>query len=80
MPLYYKNKQIRHVTIGKGGRVTKYKVWKGDLWASGYDERAQDNLDNLKLKPGIYVVSFYPLGEAKGWDSITHFKCQPIVK
>ena len=77
MPLLMKNKQIRKVVIGPRGEVLKKSCLKGVEWSSGYDDRVVGDLDTMRLKPGVYLVSFFPVGEAKGWDSITRLKVVP---
>lgn len=74
MPLKKQDQQVRSVVIGKDGRIKKYTVIRGEMWRSGYDERAADTITDLHLTPGRYRVSFYPVGLAKGWDSITRLK------
>lgn len=69
MPL--RNKQRRLATV-EGGLVTGYKVTKGQLWLSGYDERAGDEL--YGLPDGRYFIQFYPFEEAEGSDAIRNVR------
>jgi len=80
MPVRKKDQQIRSVTIDKHGGFSQYKVLKGDLWVSGYDERAGDDVQEMKLLPGKYRVSFYPSGEASGSDAIVYLKVEKLHK
>lgn len=67
MPL--KDKQLRRFIIFKGS-IRDYTVVQGSL--RDYDERVLDFIANAELEDGTYGVSFYPIGEAKGWDSVAH--------
>ena len=82
MPLRKKDQQIRRVTIGHGKyvhEIIKYEIIKGDKWVNGYDERASDNIEQMKLKSGVYIASFYPVGDSIYYypDSITRLKVVP---
>ena len=68
--------QVREVVFDKGV-VTAYKVVRGDLWVSGYDERVGMELINTDYD-GTYRVTFYPIGEELGMDSITDLKIERI--
>lgn len=76
MPLKKKDQQVREVRVTEDG-ISSYKVVKGEQWSSGYDERASDEINEMGLDPGVYIVSFYPVGVSKGWDSITRLRCIP---
>ena len=67
--------QVRDVEI-REGKITKYEVVQGDLWLSGYDERAQllIMIDADKLVDGQYVIFFRPVGLEQGMDAIEDFK------
>lgn len=79
MPVRKADLQIRSVVIGKDAHVRSSKVVQGDYWGSGYDERANDDLDSYGLPAGTYRVSFYPSGADSGSDAIVHLKVEKKV-
>ena len=75
MKLKRGEKQVRKVTV-ENGIVASWDVISGSLWISGYDERAEFEFNNDVLDDGVYKISFVPVGEDQGMDSIDDFKME----
>jgi hypothetical protein len=77
MPADKDDLQVRKVKINDSG-IISYKKVKGDIWASGYDERVQDKLGSMGLF-GTYQVSFFP--DKNGSSDAAYFlKVIPLGK
>ena len=77
MPADKNDLQVRKVKINDDGVVSYTKV-QGEIWASGYDERVEDMLDDMGLY-GTYQVSFFPDKDGSS-DAVYFLKVIPLKK